>query len=786
MAATAAAAAAAGIVIGGVEDPHEESIKVCCRFRPENQLERDHNGRICVEIPAGNTTVHVPNSDHTFVFDRVFRWDAKQNEVYDYAAKPIINAVLRGFNGTVFAYGQTSSGKTYTMEGPDIEDKVYQGVIPRMVWSIFDGIYHADDHIEFVVKVSIVEIYNERIRDLLDSKKDNLKVHEDKARGVFIGDVTESYVGCEQEIFDAMRAGHYNRSMAVTNMNEHSSRSHLVFMLTVEQKNLHDRSVKVGKLHLVDLAGSEKVAKTGASGERLDEAKNINRSLSALGNVINALTDKKYTHVPYRDSKLTRVLQESLGGNAKTSLIITCSPSNFNEQETISTLRFGQRAKMIKNVVKVNHERSAEELKLLLEKKDVILMEVRLRSSTLEHILRCHGIAVPEDSAPGAYAEVMAQADQRRREEDTSELYDQLQDCREQLRLKTEQITELYREREGLYAELDECRTLVKTNEKQSSTFSSQISDAKELREQVEYDCNERADEVVRLRHELQRLQKEIKELHRNRMVAGAPAVGGAGGAAGAGLAAITESSASLQVAATTRGSSPESSGAPSSPRGFGALSSRSTALSSAAAAVQGSPADEERYQDDRHRDADRPLKRKVSQLDKNLEQLTVMYHKLVAQNSGLKVEVSENDKKIQRKDQRINQLERNLREAKQKYEKLLTQCANLTSAMDVMERTKGTDLGGVGNGGVVRPKNIVRPMRGGLSREHTGEAGPVAPGAPPPGAAPPEGSPAASPSASAGAVAVESPASSSSATFQPRQRRDNSRTRPTAPQRRT
>merc|ERR1719327_137709 len=153
-------------------------------------------------------------------------------------------------------------------------------------------------------------------------------------------------------------------------MNEHSSRSHLVFFVTLEQKDLTTKSVKVGKLHLVDLAGSEKVAKTGVSGERLDEAKNINRSLSALGNVINALTDKKSTHIPYRDSKLTRVLQESLGGNAKTSLIITCSPSNFNEQETISTLRFGQRAKMIKNVVKVNHERSAEELKALLAKRD--------------------------------------------------------------------------------------------------------------------------------------------------------------------------------------------------------------------------------------------------------------------------------------------------------------------------------------------------------------------------------------------------------------------------------
>merc|ERR1719216_558255 len=137
------------------------------------------------------------------------------------------------------------------------------------------------------------------------------------------------------------------------------------------------------------------VAKTGASGERLDEAKNTNRSLSALGNVINALTDKKYSHVPYRDSKLTRVLQESLGGNAKTSLIITCSPSNFNEQETLSTLRFGQRAKMIKNVVKVNHERSAEELKLLLEKKDLALSELRGRAAALEQLLKSHGVPVP-------------------------------------------------------------------------------------------------------------------------------------------------------------------------------------------------------------------------------------------------------------------------------------------------------------------------------------------------------------------------------------------------------
>mmetsp|Transcript_14185 Transcript_14185/g.29792 ORF Transcript_14185/g.29792 Transcript_14185/m.29792 type:complete len:713 (-) Transcript_14185:105-2243(-) len=656
------------------QDPREESIKVCCRFRPQNQLERDHSGKISVEVPEVGTTVYVPGSDHTFVFDRVFRWDANQKEVYDYAAKPIINAVLRGFNGTVFAYGQTSSGKTYTMEGPDIEDKIYQGVIPRMVWSIFDGIYHADEHIEFLVKVSIVEIYNERIRDLLDPKKDNLKVHEDKARGVFIGEVTESYVGCEQEIFDAMRAGHYNRSMAVTNMNEHSSRSHLVFMLTIEQKNLHDRSVKVGKLHLVDLAGSEKVAKTGASGERLDEAKNINRSLSALGNVINALTDKKSTHVPYRDSKLTRVLQESLGGNAKTSLIITCSPSNFNEQETVSTLRFGQRAKMIKNVVKINHERSAEELKLLLEKKDLALSEARGRLYSFEQLLKSHGIPLPEESLSGAVAPAPVDTPQR---QDVAELLDQLQDMREKLKTKTEQVTELNRER-------DDMQSLLRFSEEEKQHLQSQIVDVKLDRDKVEYERNEKADEVERLKHERQNLLQEIEELHRSHQ-------------------------SLIQTAAAAE--------APGQAiAGDGEL--RPRAQSHAAPLEQGRDAELERL-----RDADRPLKRKVSQLDKNLEQLTVMYHKLVAQNSGLKVEVSENDKKIQRKDQRINQLERNLREAKQKYEKLLTQCANLTAAMDVMGRSKGSigfPSSGSGNH-AVRRSNIVRPVRGGISMRYDG-----------------------------------------------------------------
>jgi len=630
------------------QDQHEESIKVCCRFRPQNQLEKDQSGKICISL-QDDSSVYVPSSDNSFVFDRVFGVDATQKEVYDYAAKPIINAVLRGFNGTVFAYGQTASGKTFTMEGSDIEDQVYMGVIPRMVWSIFDGIYHADDYIEFLVKVSIVEIYNERIRDLLDPKRDNLKIHEDKARGVFIGEVTETYVGSEQEIFDIMKVGTYNRSVAVTNLNEHSSRSHLVFMLTIEQKNLHDRSSKVGKLHLVDLAGSEKVAKTGASGERLDEAKNINRSLSALGNVINALTDRKSTHVPYRDSKLSRVLQESLGGNAKTSLIITCSPSNFNEQETLSTLRFGQRAKMIKNVVKVNHERSVEELKLLLERREQALADSRARLATLEQLLRANDVAIPQEiSIPASTAPVVT-ASSTPDAAQKAELMEQMQDMREKLKTVSEQLGEVNRER-------DEVQSLLRFAEDEKQHLAMEVMDVKIERERVEYERNEQAGELEKLRHEKSALAQELEELHKSH-------------------------EALIQTAAATP-------------------SNQSKECRSSAA---------------EDKDPDRPLKRKVSQLDKNLEQLTVMYHKLVAQNSGLKVEVSESDKKIQRKDQRIQQLERNLREAKQKYEKLLTQCANLTAMIDVRGR-KTCTCGAVANSSSVRrAPTIVRPLRGGV-----------------------------------------------------------------------
>lgn len=254
------------------------------------------------------------------------------------------------------------------MMGSDIDDEESKGIIPRIVEQIFASILTSPGNIEYTVRVSYMEIYMEKIRDLLAPQNDNLPVHEEKSRGVYVKGLLEIYVSSVQEVYEVMRRGGAARATAATNMNQESSRSHSIFVLTITQKNVETGSAKSGQLFLVDLAGSEKVGKTGASGQTLEEAKKINKSLSALGMVINSLTDGKSTHIPYRDSKLTRILQESLGGNSRTTLIINCSPSSYNDAETLSTLRFGVRAKAIKNKAKINAELSPAELKQLLKK----------------------------------------------------------------------------------------------------------------------------------------------------------------------------------------------------------------------------------------------------------------------------------------------------------------------------------------------------------------------------------------------------------------------------------
>lgn len=345
------------------------TIKVVARFRPQNRVELESGGQPIVKF-EGDDTVAIDSKEAqgSFTFDRVFNMQCKQSDIFDYSIRPTVDDILNGYNGTVFAYGQTGAGKSYTMMGSNIDDEAGRGVIPRIVEQIFTSIMSSPSTIEYTVRVSYMEIYMERIRDLMAPQNDNLPVHEEKNRGVYVKGLLEIYVSSVQEVFEVMRRGGNARAIAATNMNQESSRSHSIFVITVTQKNVETGSAKSGQLFLVDLAGSEKVGKTGASGQTLEEAKKINKSLSALGMVINSLTDGKSSHVPYRDSKLTRILQESLGGNSRTTLIINCSPSSYNDVETLGTLRFGMRAKSIKNKAKVNAELSPAELKMLLGK----------------------------------------------------------------------------------------------------------------------------------------------------------------------------------------------------------------------------------------------------------------------------------------------------------------------------------------------------------------------------------------------------------------------------------
>ena len=372
------------------------NVNVICRFRPMNDLEKTTgNEQVCDFTSPTSLTFHSSREKNVyrFIFDRIFPPTSTQQDIYDFGVKGIIDSVLDGYNGTVLAYGQTSSGKTYTMQG-EMDEERTQGIIPRMINHVFKHIYK-NEGTDFMIKVSMIEIYQEKIRDLFDVSKVNLNVREDTIKGIYVEGASERYVGCPNDVLSLLEMGSANRAQAATNMNEHSSRSHSIFILTINQTNKAEGVSKVGKLYLVDLAGSEKISKTGATGHTLEEAKIINKSLTTLGRVINNLTDGKSTHIPYRESKLTRVLQESLGGNSKTCLIITCSPSIYNESESLSTLRFGERAKKIKNKPKINKEITVAELQKLVAQLKEKLKTADARIAQLENFIRQNGLSVP-------------------------------------------------------------------------------------------------------------------------------------------------------------------------------------------------------------------------------------------------------------------------------------------------------------------------------------------------------------------------------------------------------
>ncbi|XP_069774565.1 kinesin-like protein KIF1B isoform X3 [Narcine bancroftii] len=372
------------------------SVKVAVRVRPFNSREISKESKCIIQMQGSSTSIINPKnpkeSPKTFSFDYSY-WShtsaedpcfASQNQVYNDIGKEMLQHSFEGYNVCIFAYGQTGAGKSYTMMGK--QDKDHQGIIPQLCEDLFEKINdNSKSDMSYSVEVSYMEIYCERVRDLLNPKtKGNLRVREHPLLGPYVEDLSKLAVTSYTDIADLMDAGNKARTVAATNMNETSSRSHAVFTIVFTQKR-HDVETdlcteKVSKISLVDLAGSERADSTGAKGTRLKEGANINKSLTTLGKVISALAEvdnapskskkkKKSDFIPYRDSVLTWLLRENLGGNSRTAMVAALSPADINYDETLSTLRYADRAKQIKCNAVINEDPNA---KLIRELKDEV------------------------------------------------------------------------------------------------------------------------------------------------------------------------------------------------------------------------------------------------------------------------------------------------------------------------------------------------------------------------------------------------------------------------------
>ncbi|KAI4322505.1 hypothetical protein L6164_022193 [Bauhinia variegata] len=367
------------------EDPSfwkDHNVQVIIRIRPLSNTELSLQGyNKCIRQVSSQAITWTGHPESRFTFDLVADENVSQEKLFKVAGLPMIENCMGGYNSCMFAYGQTGSGKTHTMLG-DIEGgtrrhSVNCGMTPRVFEQLFSRIQkekeaRRDEKLKFTCKISFLEIYNEQILDLLDPSSTNLQIREDSKRGVYVENLKEIEVTSARDVIQQLIQGSANRKVAATNMNRASSRSHSVFTCITESK-WESQGVthhRFARLNLVDLAGSERQKSSGAEGERLKEATNINKSLSTLGLVIMnlvSISNGKSLHVPYRDSKLTFLLQDSLGGNSKTIIIANISPSSCCSLETLSTLKFAQRAKFIKNNAIVNEDASGDVIAMRMQ-----------------------------------------------------------------------------------------------------------------------------------------------------------------------------------------------------------------------------------------------------------------------------------------------------------------------------------------------------------------------------------------------------------------------------------
>ncbi|XP_027442560.2 kinesin-like protein KIF11 isoform X1 [Zalophus californianus] len=464
-----------------------KNIQVVVRCRPFNSAERKANAHSVVECDHVRKEVSVrtggladKSSRKTYTFDMVFGASTKQIDVYRSVVCPILDEVIMGYNCTIFAYGQTGTGKTFTMEGERSPNEEYTweedplaGIIPRTLHQIFEKL--TDNGTEFSVKVSLLEIYNEELFDLLNPSSDvseRLQMFDDprNKRGVIIKGLEEITVHNKDEVYQILEKGAAKRTTAATLMNAYSSRSHSVFSVTIHMKETTtdgEELVKIGKLNLVDLAGSENIGRSGAVDKRAREAGNINQSLLTLGRVITALVERT-PHVPYRESKLTRILQDSLGGRTRTSIIATISPASLNLEETLSTLEYAHRAKNILNKPEVNQK---------LTKRALIkeyTEEIERLKRDLAAAREKNGVYISEENFRAMSGKLTVQ------EEQIVELIEKIGAIEEELN----RVTELFMDNKN---ELDQCKSDLQNKTQELETTQKHLQETKLQLAEEEY-----------------------------------------------------------------------------------------------------------------------------------------------------------------------------------------------------------------------------------------------------------------------------------------------------------
>ncbi|XP_066047282.1 kinesin-like protein KIF11 [Chamaea fasciata] len=474
---------------GGCTKKEEKgkNIQVVVRCRPFNASELKASSYAVVDCDQARKEVSVrtggvtdKSSRKTYTFDMVFGAQAKQIDVYRSVVCPILDEVIMGYNCTVFAYGQTGTGKTFTMEGERSPNEEYTweedplaGIIPRTLHQIFEKL--TENGTEFSVKVSLLEIYNEELFDLLNPTPDvgeRLQMFDDprNKRGVIIKGLEEVTVHNKNQVYQILERGAAKRTTAATYMNAYSSRSHSVFSITIHMKETTvdgEELVKIGKLNLVDLAGSENIGRSGAVDKRAREAGNINQSLLTLGRVITALVERT-PHIPYRESKLTRILQDSLGGRTKTSIIATISPASVNLEETLSTLEYAHRAKNIMNKPEVNQK---------LTKKALIkeyTEEIERLKRDLAAAREKNGIYISVENFEALNGKLTVQ------EEQITEYIDKISAMEEEVK----RVNELFRVSK---TELEQCKTDLQIKEKELEETQKDLQETKVQLAEEEY-----------------------------------------------------------------------------------------------------------------------------------------------------------------------------------------------------------------------------------------------------------------------------------------------------------